>query len=105
MSSFQDICKRAGGRRRYNAKLKAAWHARHAEVERLLDLYRTQHGHDKRGLQARIAREIGVSRPTINRHMLGIRFKEWALANPVKACRFIWDENGEPRNVPDWIIL
>jgi hypothetical protein len=37
--------------------------------------------------------------------MLGIRFKEWALANPVKACRFIWDENGEPRNVPDWIIL
>ena len=105
MRSFQDICKRAGGRRRYNAQRKAAWRARHAEVERLLDLYRTQHGRYKRGLQARIARELGVSRTTIGRHMIGIRFMEWALENPVKACRFVWEENGEPRDVPDWIIL
>jgi hypothetical protein len=105
MSTFDAICKRAGGRRRYNAQRKAAAAKRFAEVRRLWALYSAKHGRYKRGLQARIARELGVSRTTIGRDMVGIRFLEWGLENPVKACRFIWGTDGEVRDIPDKVFL
>ena len=55
--------RRAGGRRRYNRQRHAAAAARRREVERLLNLY----GHKTRGVQARIARELGVSEATVSR--------------------------------------
>lgn len=55
--------RRAGGRRRYNLQRQKAARARRDEVRRLLELY----GEQRRGTQARIARELGVSEATVSR--------------------------------------
>lgn len=83
--SFDQICKRAGGRRRYNHQREIAKDARRKEVERLLDEY----GHKTTGVQARIAHELGVSEATVSRDAQSIRVWNWALENPAKALRMM----------------
>jgi DNA-binding NarL/FixJ family response regulator len=61
--SFDQICRRASGRRRYNFQRQLDAMDRRKEVARLLMLY----GHRLRGVQFRIARELGVSESTISR--------------------------------------
>ena len=61
--TFDEVCRRAGGRRRYNAERQRGAEKRRAEVARLLVKY----GRHKRGTRARIARELGVSEATVSR--------------------------------------
>jgi hypothetical protein len=84
--SFDQICRRAGGRRRYNYQREAAKEARRKEVERLLNEY----GQKVPGVQARIARELGVSEATISRDAQDIRVLNWVLENPAKAFRIMF---------------
>ena len=67
-TDFDTVCRRAAGRRRYNAvrQFRAAY--RQVEVIRLL----RQYGLFTHGTQARIARELGVSRATICRDVAAI---------------------------------
>jgi hypothetical protein len=59
---FTEVCRRAGGRRAYNALRRDLALFRRADVMRLLRKY----GHE-RGVQARIAVLLGVSEATISR--------------------------------------
>jgi predicted transcriptional regulator len=61
--TFDEICRRAGGRRRYNAARRKAADKCRSDVARML----CQYGRHKRGVQARIARELGVSEATVSR--------------------------------------
>lgn len=61
--TFDEVCRRAGGRRRYNIRRQRAAFERRATVARLL----VEYGRNKRGTRARIARELGVSEATISR--------------------------------------
>jgi hypothetical protein len=81
----EQVFKRAGGRRRYNLQRQRAAEARRDQVERLLDLYGR-----RRGVQARIARELQVSRATVCRDARAISAVEWATANPIKALRLLF---------------
>ena len=60
--SSEEASRRAGGRRRWNALRRDRAIVRRGEVARLLRAYGAA-----RGSQAKIAREIGVSQPTISR--------------------------------------
>lgn len=82
--------RRAGGRQRYNQRRQEAASERRAEVSRLLDLY----GRRKRGVKARIARELGVSRATVTRDARAAELLRWALKNPAKAIHVLY---GSPR--------
>ena len=82
----EQVFKRAGGRRRYNLKRQEAARVRRAEVQRLLDLY----GRERRGVQARIARELGVARATVCRDVLHILAMDWARKNPAQALRMMY---------------
>lgn len=84
--SFDQICKRAGGRRRYNHQREIAKEARRKEVERLLNEY----GRKAWGVQARIARELGVSEATISRDIESIRVWNWVMENPAKAFKMMF---------------
>ena len=79
----EQLSKRARGRRRYNLARQEAAAQRRGEVLRLLDLY----GRARRGVQARIARELGVSRATVTRDVQHLLLLEWAMKNPAKAMR------------------
>jgi hypothetical protein len=81
----EQVFKRAGGRRRYNKQRQEAAAERRSEVWRLLDLY----GHGRRGTQARIARELNVSRATICRDVAGYNLTRWMIAHPVKGLRLL----------------
>ncbi len=59
---------RAGGRRRHNRERQEAAQVRRARVATLLAVY----GITTRGVQARIARELGVSRQTLTRDVRAI---------------------------------
>jgi predicted DNA-binding transcriptional regulator YafY len=63
-TSWEEICRRAAGRRHYNSirQFRAAY--RRMQVARLLNV---KGGLTERGHQARVARELGVSRSTICR--------------------------------------
>jgi predicted DNA-binding transcriptional regulator YafY len=67
--SFDQICRRASGRRRYNLQRQMSAMDRRKEVAKLLTLY----GRRARGVQLRIARELGVSESTISRDIRHIR--------------------------------
>ena len=82
----EQVFKRAGGRRRYNLQRQEAAEARRGEVRRLLDLY----GRHRRGVQARIARELGVSRATISRDVEIVSLVDWMMKNPAKALRMLY---------------
>jgi len=60
---FSEVCHRAGGRRAYNALRRDLAGFRRLDVARLLLKY----GCCKRGVQARIARELSVSQATVSR--------------------------------------
>jgi hypothetical protein len=81
----EQVFKRAGGCRRYNRQRQTAADERRSEVWRLLDIY----GHDRRGTQARIARELNVSRATICRDVAGYNLTRWMIAHPVKGLRLL----------------
>ncbi len=76
--SFNEVCRRAGGRRRYNLQRQLEARERRKEVGRLLDLY----GNSIRGTQARIARELGVSEATISRDISSLQLKAWLDSLP-----------------------
>lgn len=59
---FSEVCRRAGGRRAYNALRRDLAVCRRADVMNLLLKY----GY-RRGVQARIAAVLGVSEATISR--------------------------------------
>lgn len=61
--TLEQVHRRAGGRRRYNFQREMAARARRERVCALLAKY----GSKIRGVQARIARELGVSEATISR--------------------------------------
>jgi hypothetical protein len=86
--SFDQICRRAGGRRRYNLQREIAKDARRKKVERLLNEY----GPKAWGVNARIAHELGVSEATISRDAQSIRLRNWVLENPGKVLR-LWYGN------------
>jgi hypothetical protein len=86
----EQIFRRAGGRRRYNLERQRAAAARLAEVERLLALY----GAWRRGVRARIARELNVSRATVTRDVQLIELWAWAQAHPVQAVMRLWGDAG-----------
>jgi hypothetical protein len=60
-TTWEEVCKRAAGRCRYNACRRVRALCRRLEVCRRLGKY----GMTDRGVQARIARELGVSRSTV----------------------------------------
>jgi hypothetical protein len=82
----EQVFKRAGGRRRYNRERQDAAAHRRSQVRCLLDLY----GRDRRGTQARIARELRVSRSTICRDVEIVLLFDWAMKHPAKALRLFW---------------
>lgn len=62
-TDFDSVCKRAAGRRRYNAKRRAEARERYLQV---LKVIMPPDGR-KRGTQAQLARALGVHRSTISR--------------------------------------
>ena len=65
-TSRDEVCRRAAGRRHYNSVRRFRATARRAEVMRLLCV---QGSMFERGTQARLARQLGVSRSTVCRDM------------------------------------
>lgn len=84
--TFEQVCKRAGGRRRYNRQRQVAAEQRRAQVRELLARY----GRKGRGTQARIARELGVSEATVSRDVRDILFWQWATEHPAAALRKLY---------------
>lgn len=66
MQDFQSICKRAGGRRKYNATRQLIAQQRRLEIIRLMNLWGWSNT-SKTGVQAKIARHLEVSESTISR--------------------------------------
>lgn len=62
-TDFDVVCKRAAGRRRYNAKRRAEARERYLQVVEAI----MPSGGRKRGTQAQLARVLGVHRSTICR--------------------------------------
>jgi arginine repressor len=60
--------------------------ARRERVRALLAKY----GYKTRGVQARIARELGVSEATISRDAQSIGLVKWAMENPAKALKLLY---------------
>jgi hypothetical protein len=67
--TFDEVCRRAGGRRRYNLNRRAEMFAR-----RIIILSRIPRdpGCTRRGWCAALAREFGVSRATISRDIWAV---------------------------------
>lgn len=63
-TTYDEVCRRAGGRRRYNAVRQFLAILRRKRVLDLLRRYGV-----RRGVQTRIARELGVNRATICRDL------------------------------------
>ena len=68
-TSWDEVCRRKAGRDRYNSVRRVQRADRRHRVLKLLSRY----GMD-RGVQARIARELGVSRVTISRDVAALLF-------------------------------
>jgi hypothetical protein len=69
-TSWDAVCRRAAGRRRYNAARKELRNARRAEIicrAKGMSWWRLY------GIQAALARELGVSRATISRDFRAFR--------------------------------
>ena len=84
--TFDEICRRAAGRRRYNAQRQtnAFWRARRVK-EWLLSLG------ESKGAQKRVARELGVSEATISRDVQRLRrglWRGWPHFDPDNPDRF-----------------
>ena len=68
-ASFNEVCRRAGGRRAYNSWRTFTKILRRHDVARLL----LEYGH-KRGVQARIAAVLGVSEATVSRDLQAVLY-------------------------------
>jgi predicted DNA-binding transcriptional regulator YafY len=66
-TSWDEVCRRAAGRARYHAMRRAQRVLRRRKVLRLLRRYGCCHG-----VQARIARELGVSEATVSRDVAAL---------------------------------
>src|SRR5687768_223362 len=87
-TSFDAVCRRAGGRRHYNAVRRLK---RDQRLNRVVELIGT-YGLVKHGARARIARESGVHKSTITRDLQAIlaKHREFTQTDEVKrraACR------------------
>ena len=71
-SEWDAICRRAGGRRRYNQARQWAAEMRLSQVAKLLN--EVPH---ERGYQTRIAKRLGVSRSTVCRDMARLKRTYW----------------------------
>ena len=67
-TGWDTVCRRASGRRAFNARRREAALLRRLEV---VGLYRRLGG--RRGVQAELARRLGVSRATISRDLRALR--------------------------------
>ncbi len=77
MTAWGEVCRRASGRRAYNALRRDRAMLRRRKVVLLLRHYGRGHG-----VQARIARELGVSEATISRDIATV----WALVQACPCC-------------------
>jgi hypothetical protein len=68
-ADFRAVCKRAGGRRRYNAERQNQQNWR----RNMIIFWTAGLARSTWGLQAALARELGVSRATVCRDMAAIR--------------------------------
>jgi hypothetical protein len=76
----ETVCRRAAGRRHYNAVRSSRRLERRLKVARLLLKYSRQAGlGSSRGIYARVARELGVHRGTISRDVRSIQ-EDWRRA-------------------------
>ena len=75
---FSEVCHRAGGRRAYNALRRDLAGFRRLDVARMLLKYG-----DRRGVQARIAKELGVHEGTISKDLKAILYSG---AHVCRAC-------------------
>jgi hypothetical protein len=71
-TDFSVVCHRAGGRRAYNAKRRFCAAYRRMRLAKLLNKYPPL----QRGIQSRLAAELGVSRSTVCRDMQRL-LREW----------------------------
>jgi hypothetical protein len=72
LTDWETVCRRNAGRRHYNATRTVRRALRRREVARLLLKYGGLYGPASHGLQARIARQLGVNRSTICRDVWAI---------------------------------
>ncbi|HVS36840.1 MAG TPA: HTH domain-containing protein [Gemmataceae bacterium] len=78
-TSWDEVCRRAAGRRHYNGVRRCRAIVRRAEVARLL---RVPGALFDRGTQARLARQLSVSRSTICRDVAALML----LGRPCPTC-------------------
>jgi hypothetical protein len=71
-TDWETVCRRNAGRRRYNATRTVRRALRRRQVLRLLLKYGGLYGPKSRGIQTRIARQLGVNRSTICRDIWAI---------------------------------
>jgi hypothetical protein len=83
-TNWDTVCRRNAGRRHYNAVRGFRRAARRLQVARLLLEY-GRDGLARHGLQARIARELGVSPGTISRDVRAMR-EDWRRARACPLC-------------------
>ncbi len=83
---FDEACRRAGGRRLYNQWRQFKAELRRGQVVELLGVYGLGYG-----AQARVARQLGVSRSIVCRDVRAL----WALR---------WGENFVPYHLKGWTV-
>lgn len=71
MQNFQSICKRAGGRRKYNATQRLLANKRRLEIIKLMKLWGWSNT-SQTGVQAKIAQHLKVAESTISRDIWAI---------------------------------
>ncbi len=77
LTTWDEVCRRSSGRRAYNALRRDRAMLRRQKVVQLLRRYGRGHG-----VQARMARELGVSEATISRDIAAL----WALGHGCPCC-------------------
>lgn len=82
-TSFDEVCRRAAGRRRYNAVRQLRADLRRAEVVRLA--HGLGIGFSARGTCSRLAAQLGVHRSTVARDVRAI-LGSLATGQPCPAC-------------------
>jgi len=71
-TDFITVCKRVGGRKKYNAHRRRQARARQGDVARLLKIYG-----QRRGVVTLIAKELKTSKATICRDLKALRLGRW----------------------------
>jgi hypothetical protein len=81
-ADFASVCRRAGGRRRYNAQRRAAaWRRR----QKILTLVEAADWYTRvvPGVLGELAERLGVSRATVCRDLQALRSADWSQLRPL----------------------